>query len=72
MIDLNQDKVFFISEIGINHNGDLNLAKKMIEDSKECGANLVKFQKRDIETVYDKETLDSLRDSPWGMRFILN
>ena len=59
-------EIKIISEIGINHNGDLNLAKKMIEDSKKCGANLVKFQKRDIETVYDQETLDSLRDSPWG------
>ena len=55
-----------ISEIGINHNGDLDLAKKMIRKSKECGADFVKFQKRDINLVYDKETLDQKRESPWG------
>ena len=55
-----------ISEIGINHNGDLDLTKKMILASKECGADLVKFQKRDINLVYDEKTLNSKRDSPWG------
>tara|TARA_B100001057_G_scaffold364698_2_gene367643 strand:- start:6977 stop:7825 length:849 start_codon:yes stop_codon:yes gene_type:complete len=60
------DDIIIISEIGINHNGDLGLAKKMILESKECGADLVKFQKRDINLVYDKIILDSKRDSPWG------
>ena len=55
-----------ISEIGINHNGDINLAKKMIEASKQAGADLVKFQKRDIDIVYSKDVLDQKRDSPWG------
>ncbi len=55
-----------ISEIGINHNGDLDLAKEMIRKSKESGADFVKFQKRDINLVYDKETLDQKRESPWG------
>ena len=55
-----------ISEIGINHNGDINLAKKMINESKNAGADLVKFQKRDIELVYSKEILDQKRESPWG------
>lgn len=55
-----------ISEIGINHNGDINLAKKMIEASKQSGADLVKFQKRDIDIVYSKDFLDQKRDSPWG------
>ena len=59
-------KIIIISEIGINHNGDLDLAKKMIMASKNCGADLVKFQKRDINIVYDKQTLDSKRESPWG------
>lgn len=59
-------KIIIISEIGINHNGDLDLAKKMIMESKNCGADLVKFQKRDINIVYDKQTLDSKRESPWG------
>ena len=59
-------KILIISEIGINHNGDLNLAKKMIQVSKECGADLVKFQKRDINLVYDEQTLNQKRESPWG------
>jgi N-acetylneuraminate synthase len=59
-------KIIIISEIGINHNGDLDLAKKMILESKKCGADLVKFQKRNINSVYDKQTLDSARESPWG------
>ena len=56
----------FIAEIGINHNGDLNIAKEMIDISKDAGADIVKFQKRDIDTVYSKEILDTPRESPWG------
>ena len=58
--------VFVIAEIGINHNGDINLAKEMINNSAEAGADAVKFQKRDVETVYSKKILDSPRESPWG------
>tara|TARA_A100001011_G_C14291975_1_gene836617 strand:+ start:598 stop:1446 length:849 start_codon:yes stop_codon:yes gene_type:complete len=58
--------IFIISEIGINHNGDLELAKKMIQESKDCGADAVKFQKREVDLVYDKKLLDSFRESPWG------
>ena len=58
--------VFIISEIGINHNGDIDLVKKMIDLSKKAGANAVKFQKRDIDIVYSKEQLDKVRQSPWG------
>lgn len=43
-----KNKPYYIAEIGINHNGRLSLAKKMIKKSKECGADAVKFQKRDI------------------------
>jgi len=57
---------FFIAEIGINHNGDLNLAKKLIDNSIVAGFDAVKFQKRDIKLVYSKEVLDSPRESPWG------
>lgn len=59
-------KTFIIAEIGINHNGDLNLAKKLIEKSKIAGADAVKFQKRTIEIVYSKEELDKERESPFG------
>ena len=55
-----------IAEIGINHNGDLTIAKKLIESAKKSGFDAVKFQKRDIETVYTKAELDKPRESPWG------
>ena len=58
--------VFVIAEIGINHNGDLEIAKKLIEIAKKTGCNAVKFQKRTIEKVYSKDVLDSPRESPWG------
>ena len=58
--------VIIISEIGINHNGDVELAKNLILESKNCGADAVKFQKRDIDLVYDKNLLNEFRDSPWG------
>ncbi len=57
---------FIISEIGINHNGSMDLAKKMIDESVNAGADTVKFQKRDIELVYSEELLNSKRESPWG------
>ena len=58
--------VFIVAEIGINHNGDVKLAKKMIDVAKNVGCDAVKFQKRTVEKVYSKEVLDSPRDSPWG------
>ena len=57
---------YFIAEIGINHNGDLNIAKRLIDNAKKTNFNAVKFQKRDIDLVYTKEFLDSPRESPWG------
>ena len=59
-------KTFIISEIGINHNGDLKIAKEMIDASIQAGADAVKFQKRDIEIVYSDEQLKKLRASPFG------
>lgn len=58
--------VFIIAEIGINHNGDIEIAKKLIDMAKRTGCDAVKFQKRTIEKVYSKEVLDSPRESPWG------
>ena len=58
--------IFTIAEIGINHNGDLEIAKKLIDVAAEAGANAVKFQKRTINLVYSKELLDEPRESPWG------
>ena len=58
--------VFITAEIGINHNGDVDIAKKLIDIAKQAGCNAVKFQKRTIEKVYSQEILDTPRDSPWG------
>lgn len=58
--------VTIIAEIGINHNGDLNIAKWLIDAAVEAGCDAVKFQKRTVDMVYSKEMLDGPRESPWG------
>lgn len=58
--------IYIIAEIGINHNGDINLCKDLIKVAKSCGCNAIKLQKRDINLVYTQEFLDSIRESPWG------
>ena len=58
--------VLVIGEIGINHNGDLDIAKRLIDMAKAAGCDAVKFQKRTIELVYTEEFRDSSRESPWG------
>ncbi len=57
---------FIIAEIGINHNGDVNLAKKLIDIAVMSGCDAVKFQKRTIDVVYTKEELSKERQSPFG------
>ncbi len=59
-------KPYLIAEIGINHNGDIEIAKQLMKNAKDCGFDAVKFQKRTIEIVYDKQTLDFPRESQWG------
>tara|TARA_B110000483_G_scaffold159252_1_gene188984 strand:- start:1008 stop:1841 length:834 start_codon:yes stop_codon:yes gene_type:complete len=58
--------IFIIAEIGINHNGDMKICKQLIDLASMAGCDAVKFQKRDIDSVYTKELLDSPRESPWG------
>ena len=58
--------VFITAEIGINHNGDVEIVKELIKFAKLYGCDAVKFQKRTVEQAYSKEILDSPRDSPWG------
>tara|TARA_B110000503_G_scaffold48950_2_gene79492 strand:- start:616 stop:1446 length:831 start_codon:yes stop_codon:yes gene_type:complete len=58
--------VKIIAEIGINHNGDMNIVKKLIDTAVDAGCDAVKFQKRNIEIVYSKGLLDAPRESPWG------
>lgn len=52
------ESCFIVAEIGLNHNGDVELAKRLINRAKECGVDAVKFQKRSIDRILTKETLD--------------
>ena len=58
--------MIIVAEIGINHNGDMDICKKLIDVAADSGANCVKFQKRDIDQVYTQEFLNSSRESQWG------
>lgn len=58
--------LFLIAEIGINHNGSMDIAKELIDGAVDAGFDAVKFQKRTIEKVYSQDMLDSPRESPWG------
>jgi N-acetylneuraminate synthase len=59
-------ETYFIGEIGINHNGNLDIAKQLIDMCADAGCDAVKFQKRTVEIVYTSEYLNSHRNSPWG------
>ena len=58
--------MFLIAEIGINHNGDINITKKLINAASNAAFDAVKFQKRTVDKVYSKEYLNLYRESPWG------
>jgi len=62
---------FIIAEIGLNHNGDINIAKELIKKAHECGCDAVKFQKRTPEVCTPRDQWDIERDTPWGrMKYI--
>jgi len=58
--------IFVIAEIGINHNGSMEITKQLIDMAKDAGCDAVKFQKRTIDIVYTPAVLDTPRESPWG------
>jgi len=58
---------FVIAELGTNHMGDIEVAKKIIDVAVDAGCNAVKLQKKNVEKIYTKEFLDSSLDSPWGI-----
>ena len=58
--------IIIVAEIGINHNGSMDICKQLIDVAKDAGADCVKFQKRDIDQVYTQVFLDSPRESQWG------
>ena len=57
---------YVIAEIGINHNGSLDIAKRLIDAAKSCGCDAVKFQKRTPEKCVPAEMRDKMRETPWG------
>jgi N-acetylneuraminate synthase len=62
----NMEKTYIISEIGINHNGDLDIAKRLIDISAAAGCDAVKFQKRNPDVCVPEHQKSVLRDTPWG------
>ncbi len=62
----NPDRIYLIAEIGINHNGDLEIAKKLIDASYACGWDCVKFQKRNPDVCVPEEQKNIKRSTPWG------
>lgn len=68
---ITKNQTFFIAEIGINHNGNVQNAIKLIESAKLAGCDAVKFQKRTPEICTPKSSWNIMRDTPWGkMRYI--
>lgn len=65
-IPVGGQRVFLVAEIGINHNGDVGIAKKLVDIAVKAGWDAVKFQKRTIEVVYTPEELSRPRESPFG------
>jgi len=59
--------VYIVAEIGINHNGDLGLAKKLVDAALLAGCDAVKFQKRTPEICVPPEQRNVVRDTPWGL-----
>ena len=59
-------KTYIIAEIGINHNGDINVAKKLIDIAAAAGCDAVKFQKREPDVCVPEHQKNVLKDTPWG------
>ncbi|TVT25559.1 N-acetylneuraminate synthase family protein [Amycolatopsis acidiphila] len=64
--------VYTVAEIGINHNGDVEIAKRLIELAANVGADAVKFQKRTPDIATPPDMRDTLRDTPWGQMTYLD
>ncbi len=63
----NGNPAYFIAEIGINHNGDINIAKRLITLAAGAGCNAVKFQKRNPEVCVPLSQRNLMRETPWGL-----
>lgn len=62
---------YIIAEIGINHNGKISIAKKLIDAAKDSGADAVKFQKRDLNSIYKKEILENPNLDSQGVEILI-
>ena len=60
------NKIYIIAEIGINHNGSLDIAKQLIDIAKVAGCDVVKFQKRNPDICVPEHQKSVMRDTPWG------
>lgn len=60
-------RVFVVAEIGINHNGDVDIAKRLIDAAKAAGCDAVKFQKRTPDLCVPPDQRDVPRETPWGV-----
>ncbi|WP_323754042.1 N-acetylneuraminate synthase family protein [Marinobacter sp.] len=70
---INSDSpVFKIAEIGNNHNGSVELAKQLVDDAKRAGADCVKFQMRDLETLYVTDTTEIAAEEDLGSQYVLD
>ena len=65
-IEISKNHIFLVAEIGINHNGSVEVAKKLITNAKLAGFDAVKFQKRTVDVVYSQEELAVPRESVFG------
>ena len=67
----NSDKIYLIGEIGINHNGDIEIAKKLIDAVSATGWHCAKFQKRSPDICVPEDKKNDIRETPWGkMKYI--
>ena len=66
-----QEPCYIVAEIGINHNGDIKIAKKLIDGAKEAGANAVKFQKRNLDELYKSDVLQDPTIESQGFEILL-
>ena len=62
----NNSPSYIIAEIGINHNGDIEIAKKLIKVAKETGCDAVKFQKRNPDVCVPEKQKNIMRETQWG------
>ena len=66
------DEPYLIAEIGINHNGDMNIAKKLIDATNACGWHCAKFQKRNPDVCVPEHQKQIERDTSWGKMFYID